>query len=169
MLGDLIGHDVRVAAKAFSPAPRNGEVPPGLIPVRDLYLPDNSQPAGLPVFFEGRLRQFERQIGVVFVQLDAPASAEKTPEGPLLFRGKTAVILRGPAVVELAFPFHVERLPVDADNYWRDLQVPRAQFEFPFSTGEATRERPGREGGERQIAVASRTCAGPIDLFNREA
>jgi hypothetical protein len=43
------------------------------------------------------------------------------------------VSLRGPAVVELAWPFQVERLPADPGSYWRDLRLPRAQFEFPFA------------------------------------
>ena len=116
----LRGEDVRVAAKSFSPSPCHGHAPLRLLPVRDLYLPDNSQPAGRPVFFEGRLLEFERQIGVVFVQLDAPTACAASAEGPVLFRGQAAVILRGPAVLELAFPLHIERLPSDSDNYWRD-------------------------------------------------
>jgi len=133
-LQGLIGEDVRVAAKCFSPGLQTGGAPPRFIPVGDLFLPDNSQPAGLTVFFEGRLRRFERQIGVVFVWLDSPALPDGAAEGPACFRGETAVILRGPAVVELAWPFQVERLPADPANYWRDLRVPRAQFEFPFAT-----------------------------------
>jgi hypothetical protein len=135
LLAGLIGTEVRAAAKAFSPVPRNGQAPRCFMPVRELYLPDNSQPAGLPVFFEGRLCEFERQIGVVVVRLDAPTAADAASEGPALFRGKTAVLLRGPALVELAFPFQVERLPADEENYWRDLRMPRAQFEFPFGDG----------------------------------
>ena len=46
-----------------------------------------------------------------------------------------AVLLRGPALVQLAFPFQVERLPADEENYWRDVRIPRAQFEFPFGDG----------------------------------
>ena len=68
------------------------------------------------------------KTGVVWVQLEAPASPASPPEGLVFFRGKAAVILRGPAVLELAFPFHVERLPADPNNYWRDLRVPRVQF-----------------------------------------
>src|SRR5512137_121403 len=93
----LAGQDVRVAAKSFSPAThqRNGSL--RLIPVGDLYLPDNSQPAGSVVFFEGRLQRHERQIGVVRVWLDALASMETASDSSIYFRGKTAVILRGPA------------------------------------------------------------------------
>jgi hypothetical protein len=132
-LDGLIGVDVRVAAKAFSPTRWTGDALPRVLPVRTLFLPDNSQPAGLPVFFEGRLCHYQRRIGVVFVCLDCPASPDSATEGPTCFRGTIAVLLRGPAVVELAFPFQVERLPADPDNYWRDVRFPRAQFEFPFS------------------------------------
>jgi hypothetical protein len=162
-LEGLTGHDIRAAAKAFSPTPRNGEVPLRFIPVRDLFLPDNSQPAGLPVFFEGRLQHFERQIGVVFVRLDAPASVAASSEGTVFFRGHAAVILRGPAVLELAFPFHVERLPEDPDNYWRDLRVPRAQFEFPFSPDPVTGADSPDGGGESPGPMISRGYPGAID------
>ena len=131
-LDGLISADIRVAAKAFSPTRWTGEEAARLLPVRQLILPDNSQPDGLPVFFEGRLRQFERQIGVVFAWLDPPTTQEETAEGVVCFRGQTTVIVRGPALVELAFPFQVERLPTDSENYWRDLRLPRAQFELPF-------------------------------------
>ena len=132
VLQRLLDADVRVAAHSFS-LPRSGNGAPSvLIDVRTLVLPDSTQPGGLPVYFEGTLRRFERRIGVVSVWLDCLSSAYAAPDGPTAFRGRQAVILRGPAVVELAYPFHVERLPADADNYWRDLQVPLAQFEFPF-------------------------------------
>ena len=163
VLAGLIGRDVRVAAKTFSPARWNvGQKPPRLMSVRDLFLPDNSQPEGLPVFFEGRLQHFERQIGVVFVWLDSPTSQETATDGLVYFRGKTAVILRGPAVVELAFPLQMERLPTVPDNYWRDLRVPRAQFEFPFSSTFAGEHRPATINGNAQTAL-SRDCAKAID------
>ncbi|MBI5385638.1 MAG: hypothetical protein HZA90_13250 [Verrucomicrobia bacterium] len=136
LLEGLIGEQVRVAAKSFAPPPPPGTATLRFAPVRDLFLPDNTQPAGLPVFFEGRLLEFERQIGVVFVRLDSPCSSPEMPEGIVWFRGKSAVILRGPAVVELACPVQVERLPSDPDNYWRDLRAPRVQFEFAFPVDE---------------------------------
>jgi len=160
LLDGLTGEAVRVAAKSFSPVPLNGATPRRFMPVRDLFLPDNSQPASVPVFFEGRLFQFERQIGVVSVHLDAPPWPHGASEGMLNFRGKTAVILHGPAVVELAFPFQVERLPADAENYWRDLRVPRAQFEFAFSASE---DGPVVSSREPQTVILSRHCAGAID------
>jgi hypothetical protein len=136
ILDGLLGQNVRVAAKAFSPPPSDGCRNPRFRPVRDLFLPDNSRPAGLPVYFEGRLLDFERQVGVVRVRLDSPASSNGCGDGTILFRGQIATIVRGPAVVELAFPLHIESLPMDEVNYWRDLRLAQAQFEFPFAAAE---------------------------------
>jgi len=144
-LDGLMDQDIRVAAKAVSPPPRNGHGCLTFIPVGKLFLPDNSLAGSLPVFFEGRLVRFERRIGVVTVDLDSPALPDGSNEGTAIFRGKLAVILHGPALVELAFPFQVEPLPDDADNYWRDLRAPRAQFEFTFEIG---RVGPLAEGGQ---------------------
>ena len=127
-LQQMVGRDVRAAVDAFSPVRWNGEAWPILSPVRDLILPDNSRVGNLAVFFEGRLRQFERRIGVVYVALDSPSSPDASVEGIVQFRRRQAVILRGPATVRLAYPFRVEPLPHDADNYWEDLRVPTAQF-----------------------------------------
>jgi len=138
LLAVLVGYDVRVAARAFAPGfPSDGRQL-RFMPVADLFLPDNSQPGNAPVFFEGRLCSFERRIGVVLVVLEAPSLRPSSPEGWVALRGQAAVILHAPAVVELAFPFHVERLPPGPENYWRDLRIPTAQFEFEFpQTGEA--------------------------------
>ena len=160
VLDGLISADIRVAARAFSPLRWTGETPPRMVPVRDLILPDNSQSAGLPVFFEGRFRRFERHIGVVLAWLDPPTTPDGTAEGVVCFRGHIIVIVRGPALVELAFPFQVERLPADPVNYWRDLRVPRAQFELPFpaSTGDA------HTGSDRKLAdsvIAPHSSAPP--------
>ena len=167
ILESLIGSDVRVAAEAFSPTRWTGEGLPRLMPVRDLFLPDSSQPDGLPVFFEGRLRNFERTIGVVVVCLDSPTTPDPASEGTNLFRAATAVILRGPAVVQLAFPFHVERLPTDAENYWRDLRAPRAQFEFPLVSVPTDQFGIMGGAGKPQGAVISHPCSdsetGPLD------
>ena len=126
----LIGAHIRVAARAFAPVRHTGQQPLRLAPVRELILPDGSQAAVLAVYFEGRLRHFEREVGVVSVWLDAATSLETATDGPTLFRGQTAVILRGPAIVELAFPFQVERLPADPNNYWRDMRLPWVQLLF---------------------------------------
>jgi hypothetical protein len=133
VLQALIGQDVRVAAGAFCASLRDGLTNLPLIPVRDLFLPDNTQPSGLPVYFEGKLLRHWRRIAVVYALLEAPTLAERAPEGTAPFRGRMAVILSGPALVQLAFPFAVEKLPADSGNYWRDLHVPCAQLEFPFS------------------------------------
>ena len=122
-----------MAAESFFPIRWNGEVLPLAIPVRDLILPDNTLPGQLPVFFEGRLRRFERRIGVVFVTLEAP-TAPRSTEGMVFLRGTAAVLLQGPAVVQLAVPFRVERLPDNRANYWEDLRFPAAQFRLPFLT-----------------------------------
>ena len=132
-LEQVVGRDVRVAVDAFSPVLWNGDAIPVLSPVRNLILPDNSQAGGLPVFFEGRLRRFERQIAVVFVGLDAPTSAAASTEGIVTLRGRPVVILRGPATVSLAFPFRVEAIPTDPDNYWEDLRFPTAQFRLQLA------------------------------------
>ena len=132
MLERLRGENVRVAAASFSPARWTGELPHRFISPRELILPDNSSAAGLPLYFEGRLQHFVREIGVVHVHLELPASAEPLAEGVVCFRGTQAVILRGPAIVKLAYPFHVEKLPPDDANYWRDLQFARAQFKLPL-------------------------------------
>ncbi len=129
----LLHQEVRVAAESFFPIRWNGEVHPTAIAVGDLILPDNTRPGLLPGFFEGRLRRFERRIGVVFVTLDAPA-AERSVEGMLFLRGRVSVVLRGPAVVRLAVPFRLEPLPADAANYWQDLRFPTAQFLLPLGS-----------------------------------
>ena len=130
VLDRLLGAEVRVAAEAFAPARWNGELPGVLIPVRDLILPDSRQAGSLPVYFEGRLQFAVRKIGVVYVGIEARSSMEESAEGVVHFRAGTAVILSGPALVQLAFPFQVERLSSDPCNYWRDLHFPRVQFEL---------------------------------------
>src|SRR5437867_10873109 len=132
ILEGLVGEDVRVAAAAFAPPMPNGKSRGSFIPANKLILPDNSSAEGLPVYFEGRLWMFARQIGVVHALLGPPVNPDKSVDGIICFRGNTAVILRGPATVELAFPFKIERLPRDGGNYWNDLQFPNAQFILPI-------------------------------------
>ena len=103
ILDRLIGAEVRVAAEAFTPARWDGKLPGALIPVRELILPDNRQAGSLPVYFEGCLQLANRRIGLVYVRIEAPASLEESAQGMVHFRGGMAVILRGPAVVQLAF------------------------------------------------------------------
>jgi hypothetical protein len=130
VLTSLLGQGVRVAAKAFSPPHPLSDANGRFVPVGNFYLPDNTCTRSLPVFFEGVLTRFERRISLVLVCLDAPEYDHGTSEGTIVFRGKIAVILRGPALLELSYPYHVERLPSSPENYWRDIRFPQAQFEF---------------------------------------
>lgn len=130
ILQSCVGAHIRVGAHAFAPIGDNPQMPSRLIPTNRLILPDNTDIDGQPVYFEGRLEQFTRRIGVVHVQLAAPDCPGA--QGMVLFRERSAVILPGPAIVQLAFPFHVERLPSGEDNYWRDLRLPQAQFHLPL-------------------------------------
>ena len=132
VLEKLRGENVRVAAQAFAPDYGRKYPQKHVFTARDLILPDGSAAAGLPLFFEGRLQEFVREIGVVWVHLDSLATAESSAQGILGFRGQTAVMLRGPAVVRLAHPFHVEKLPADEINYWEDLRCARVQFKLPL-------------------------------------
>lgn len=132
LLEGLLGQNIRVGAESFSPAVNNGHLPRLFVGPRQLVLPDNTSAAGLPLYFEGRLARFVREIGVVHVELGSPAASTESVEGFTYFRGSTAVILRGPALVKLAFPFHVEKLPGEAENYWEDLRMPHAQFKLPL-------------------------------------
>ena len=132
VLGDLLGQDVRVAADSFCPAPKNGTAPRHFVSPRELVLADNTSARGLPLYFEGNLKQFRREIGVVHVELEPPVSTTESVEGSTYFRGVTAVIMRGPAIVRLAYPFRVEKLPRGADDYWEDIRVSRAQFRLPL-------------------------------------
>ncbi|MGE4181637.1 MAG: hypothetical protein AB7J34_17585 [Limisphaerales bacterium] len=132
LLARLVGRMIRVGAEWFSPVRWDGRSLPEFVRVADLILPDNSRPGPLPAFFEGRLRQFDRRIGVVFVTLDAPNLAGPTADGVIQFRGANAVVLRGPATVRLTFPFRVEQLPINPVNYWEDLRAFRAQLQLPL-------------------------------------
>ena len=129
----LVGCDVRVAAEAFAPIRADGQPSLAFIGVQALLLPDNTSSEGRPVFFEGKLREFARQIGVVQVWLDAPARPTASAQGVIYFRGGSAVLVHGPALVRLAFPFRVERLPSDESNYLRDLRFARVQFDLPLA------------------------------------
>ena len=129
-LRSLVGAQIRVGAEAFAPLAQGRAIQERLTPVRQLILADNTAVDGQPVFFEGRLDQFSRQIGLVRVQLGP--SERFGAHGMILFRERSVVILPGPAVVQLSVPFHIERLPTGEENYWRDLRVPCAQLLFDF-------------------------------------
>lgn len=100
----------------------------------DLVLPDGTLTEKTPVFFEGRLVEMARAIGVVHVLLDSPDAEQASTEGRLLYRGREAVILRGPAVVRLGIPFSIEKLPRSSNNYWQDIHLPQAQFFLNLSS-----------------------------------
>ena len=132
ILEALLGADIRVAARSVSPKVGPEVDLHDLMPIRALILPDNSKSDGLLVLFEGNLKGFRRQIGVVVVCLDTPKLKDTVGDGLVPFRGKLAVAVRGPATVELDFPFLIEKLPTDSENYWRDLRLPKVQFELPL-------------------------------------
>jgi len=80
---------------------------------------------------DGRL--INHQIGIVHVRLDALPSSLVTASGLVRFRGQTAIVLAGPAIVQLPHPFHVERLPTDEGNYCIDRHMPATQFILNFN------------------------------------
>lgn len=85
------------------------------------------------------------------------AVAENLPTAAIVFdRFHTTK----PAVVELAYPFRVERIPAADGNYWRDLHVPGAQFEFPFVT---------TEDGQRGSRAGEPFLPGPVLDFRHTA
>ncbi|MCP5528156.1 MAG: hypothetical protein H7A47_15295 [Verrucomicrobiales bacterium] len=132
LLTGLHGRAVRVAAEAF--VPRGDHIPTHalLIPTARLILPDGSTPDGRVVYFEGLLEGHVRRIGIVDVVLAEPPTTDDCADGITAFRGRTAVILPGPAIVRLAYPFVIEPIPEVSINYWRDLTRPGVQFELPL-------------------------------------
>src|ERR1022692_4216484 len=86
-LDGLTGRNIRALARAFSPLNPNNEGTLGLVGTRTLFLPDNSRPEPLPVFFEGKLLGFERRIGVVQLRLGPPELVESAGDGIVPFRG----------------------------------------------------------------------------------
>lgn len=130
-LSALVGRPVRVGARAFAPQGWTRTENRDLITAAQLILTDGST-AVLPLLFEGRLLDYVRRIAVVHVRLDGLDSNECGGDGVVAFRGATATILRGPALVELAFPFFAEALPLDASNYFADRQAARCQLLLPL-------------------------------------
>jgi hypothetical protein len=102
----LVGEEARVAARSFFSVPHNSDEALRFIHVRHLFLPDNSQPACRSVFFEGRLQQYGRHVGVVFVRLDCLPSPHGSSERQAHFGRETD---RDPARScgswEMALPF----------------------------------------------------------------
>lgn len=132
LLSGLIGRRVRLQARAFAPSSwdRNGHRE--LIPAGQLILPDGASTAGLPLLFEGRLLDYVRRIGVVHVRLDGLDSEDYGKEGVVNFRGAVATLLRGPALVELAYPFYAEAIPANASNYFADRKSGGCQLLLPL-------------------------------------
>lgn len=134
MLEGSIGQDVRIAVASFTPPAWSEDRAKVAIRAQTLYLPDNTRADGLPLLVEGRLQHFVRRIAVVEVALGAPRLSECTADGLVYFRGRQAVIIRGPLTAELAYPFLVERLPSDPDNYWSDIKKMNVQLALPLPT-----------------------------------
>ena len=74
-----------------------------------------------------------RTLDALNLKGDFFALTEASTEGIVTLRGRPVVILRGPATVSLAFPFRVEPIPSDPDNYWEDLRFPTAQFRLQLA------------------------------------
>jgi hypothetical protein len=127
----LIGCAVRVRAELVMPKRWNGESLPHVIDLKNLILPDGTSADRDPIYVEGILKEFRRNIAVVCVDLDRPL-IEGGAEGRISFRGVTAVILRGPATVRLGHPYFVEKIPADAKSYWAHLRSTNPQFELGF-------------------------------------
>lgn len=131
-LARLVGNDVRVAVDSFCPINGHDCAPRRWIPTTNLLLPDNASTACLPVLFEGRLIDFQRQIGVVHLRMETSPAPCRASEGIVRFRGHSAVVLHGHALLRMAFPFFIERLPATPDTYWQDFTWGGAQFELPL-------------------------------------
>lgn len=117
VLSSLIGQEIRVAAVSFCPESPNRSGHHPWIRNNELVAPDGFQARGAPVYFEGKLIRFSRRIGVVHVVLDELVDTAGVSEGLIVFRSSTAVFLKGPATVELASPFKVEKLPRGRSNF----------------------------------------------------
>jgi hypothetical protein len=123
-LVSLIGAQVRIQARRFSP---DGRI---FTFSKDLVFPNGLRADNVPVFFEGELTSFERRIGVFIAVLGTQSLSSSAGDGLLTLRGKLSAIIAGPAIVELEYPFHVERIPSNAVNYWGDIRLPAFQFEL---------------------------------------
>jgi hypothetical protein len=127
----LLGENVRVRVSSFLPgkATVNGSPP---VDVKTLRLPDNST-VDEPLFLEGKLEDFQRRIGVVYVTLGlSTLPAGEAANGRVSFRGASAVVLQGPARVQLHPTLFVERIPSDPNVYWNHLTAPEAQLDLPM-------------------------------------
>jgi hypothetical protein len=126
----LLGENIRVRAHAFCPPNWDGE-PTHVIEASALILPDNTAVDRDEIYFEGKLLGFRREIAVVFVSIGKP-DADSTANGRVAFRGRGAVILPGPATVQLHQEHFIERIPTDSIFYWSHLGSTGAQFNLPL-------------------------------------
>jgi hypothetical protein len=126
----LLGENIRLRTHAFCPPNWNGE-PARLIQASGLLLPDNTTVDKDELYFEGRLLCFRREVGVVFVSIDRP-DAGNTANGRVIFRGRGAVILPGPATVQLHQEHFIEPIPADSRLYWSHLGATGPQFNLPL-------------------------------------
>jgi hypothetical protein len=125
-LSTLVGQTIRVQVHRFSP---DGRI---FTPTSELVFPNGTRAENVSVFFEGELHAFERRIGVILVALGENTVCGHAEDGLFTLRTKLAGIVSGPAVVEMAFPFRLEHVPRDEENYWGDIRFPSFQFELPF-------------------------------------
>ncbi len=129
----LLGQNIRVRADAFTTPLWNGQ-PGHMIPAASLILPDNSTVHHDELFIEGKLLTFQRDVAIVSVVLERLAFDGETANGRVLLRGRQAVILQGPARVQLASDHFIEKLPTDFRFYWSHLGSSSPQFEFIFES-----------------------------------
>ena len=128
-LASLKGCPVRVRAELVLPKGWHGKALTKPIDGANLILPDGTRVDRDPIFVEGVLTEFKRSIAIMVVELDR-LPMEGTADGRIHFRGATAVFLRGPATVQLARPFVVERLPDFLQTYWNQLRLVDSQLEL---------------------------------------
>jgi hypothetical protein len=127
----LTGENVRVRVEAF--AWRGwGREPGRMIRASDLVLPNNMQVHSERLYFEGRLAGYSRRVSVVFVVLDFLELDGKPARGRVIYRGRGAFVLQGPAVVELHFQHFVESVPEQSPFYWEHLTRVDRQWELPL-------------------------------------
>lgn len=130
-LESLLDKNIRVRAHAFCPPHWNGEMSQ-VIEASALLLPDNTTVGDGELYLEGRLLAFRREVAIVFVFLGRPDAAGDTANGRMVYRGKAAIILPGPATVQLHQDQFIEMIPTDGRLYWSHLGATGPQFNLPL-------------------------------------
>lgn len=106
---------------------------PVLVAVKLLKTLGNPPPNGQKFFATQEILALaEDRNWLARATLGSLPSSQESAEGILLFRGRQAAILRGPAHVQLAYPFQVQPLPESEVSYWEDLRQERFQFTFVY-------------------------------------